>query len=154
HLSNPGLHLLAMHPGTPARELARRWQADEAGLMRILPRLPTLLMLQEVVNGLVTHAAEAMTTQGRRPELVRWNWQRDVTHRFHYREQRRRYFADGVLALCIRTQQGERRALEQWYGVVFLCTELDDERLMRLRLERLLCWRESPERWSCYQHML
>ncbi len=24
---------------------------------------------------------------------------------------------------------------------------------MRLRLERLLCWRESPERWSCYQHM-
>ena len=33
-------------------------------------------------------------------------------------------------------------------------TELDDERLMRLRLERLLCWRESPERWSSYQHML
>lgn len=24
---------------------------------------------------------------------------------------------------------------------------------MRLRLERLLCWRESPERWSVYQHM-
>jgi hypothetical protein len=35
-----------------------------------------------------------------------------------------------------------------------LFTELDDERLMRLRLERLLCWRESPERWSSYQHML
>jgi len=35
-----------------------------------------------------------------------------------------------------------------------LSTELDDERLMRLRLERLLCWRESPERWSSYQHML
>ena len=32
--------------------------------------------------------------------------------------------------------------------------DLDDERLMRLRLERLLCWRESPERWSTYQHML
>jgi hypothetical protein len=25
---------------------------------------------------------------------------------------------------------------------------------MHLRLERLLCWRESPERWSFYQHML
>jgi hypothetical protein len=35
-----------------------------------------------------------------------------------------------------------------------LSTELDDERLMRLRLERLLCWRESPERWPSYQHML
>ena len=51
-------------------------------------------------------AAEAMTTQGRRPRLVRWNWQRDVTHRFLYREQRMRFFADGVVALCIRTQQG------------------------------------------------
>jgi hypothetical protein len=153
HLSNPGLHLLAMHLDMPARELARRWWADEAGLLRWLSRLPTLLVLQDVVNGLVTHAAEAMTTQGRRPELVRWNWQRDVTHRFHYRQQRMRFFADGVLALCIRTQQSER-GLEQWYGVILLSTELDDERLMRLRLERLLCWRESPERWSCYQYML
>jgi hypothetical protein len=152
YLSNPGLHLLAMHLDTQARELARKWQADEAGLLRGLPRLQTLLMLQEVVDGLVTHAAEAMTTQGRRPELVRWNWQRDVTHHFHYRQQRMRFFADGVLALCIRTQQGNR-VLDRWYGVVLLSTELDDERLMFLRLERLLCWRESPERWSCYQHM-
>ena len=44
--------------------------------------------------------------------------------------------------------------LDQWYGLFILSTELDDERLMRLRLERLLCWRESPERWSSYQHML
>src|SRR6266567_6127330 len=87
HLSNPGLHLLARHLDRPARELTRRWQADEAGLLRLLTRLPILLLLQEVVNGLVTHAAEAMTTQGRRPHVVRWNWQRDVTHRFQYREQ-------------------------------------------------------------------
>jgi len=105
------------------------------------------------VNGLVTHAAEAMTTQGRRPQLVRWNWQRDVTHRFQYREQRMRLFADGVVALCIRTQQSDGSTLDQWYGLFLLFTELDDERVMRLRLERLLCWRESPERWSCYQHM-
>ena len=44
----------------------------------------------------LTHAADAMTTQGRRPRLVRWNWQRDVTHRFLYREQRMRFFADGA----------------------------------------------------------
>ena len=82
HLSNLGLHVLARHLERPARELAREWQADEAGLLRLLPRLPTLLVLQEVVNGLVTGAAEAMTTQGRRPRLVRWTWQRDVAHRF------------------------------------------------------------------------
>src|SRR6266550_4714648 len=48
HLSNPGLHVLARHLDKPARELARRWQANEAGLLRLLPRLPTLLVLQEV----------------------------------------------------------------------------------------------------------
>ena len=154
HLSNLGLHLLARHLGRPARQLTRKWQAGESGLLRLLPRLPTLLVLQDVVNGLVTHAAEAMTTQGRRPLLVRWNWQRDVTYRFQYREQRMHFFADGAIALCIRTQQNESSTLDQWFGLFLLATELDDERLMRLRLERLLCWRECPERWSCYQHML
>lgn len=154
HLSNLGLYVLMRQLERPAGELARRWQADEGGLLRLLPRLPTLLLLQEVVNGLVTHAAEAMTTQGRRPRLVRWTWQRDVTHRFPYREQVMRFFADGAVALCIRSQQGDGATLDQWYGLFILFTELNDERLMRLRLHRLLCWRESPERWSSYQHML
>jgi hypothetical protein len=154
HLSNPGLHLLARHLEKPARQLARKWQADEAGLLHLLPRLPTLLVLQDMVNGLVDYAADTMTTQGPRPRLVRWNWQRDVTHCFLYREQNMRFFADGVLALCISTQQSERSLLDQWYGLFMLSTELDEERLMRLRLERLLCWRESPERWPFYQHML
>src|SRR5258707_12339221 len=107
-----------------------------------MPRLPTLLVLQ--VNGLVTYAAEAMTTQGRRPQLVRWTWQREVMHRFQYREQLMRFFADGMVALCIRTQQADGSTLEQWYGLFILFTELNDERLMHLRLHRLLCWRESP----------
>ncbi len=154
HLSNTGLHVLARHLNTPARELAHTWKADEAGLLLLLPRMPTLLVLQEVVNGLVTHAAEAMTSRGRRPRLVRWTWQRNVTHRFRYREQQMHFFADGAVALCVRTQQGDGSTLDQWYGLFLLTTELDDERLMRLRLERLLCWRESPERWSSYQHML
>ena len=154
YLSNLGLHLLARHLEKPARKLAQSWQADEAGLLRLLPRLTTLLVLQEEVNGLVTHAADAMATQGRRHRLVRWNCQRDVTHRFLYREQSIRFFADSLIALCIRTQQDDGSVLDKWYGLFMLSTELDDERLMRLRLERLLCWRESPERWSSYQHML
>ena len=154
YLSNLGLHVLARQLDRPARGLSRQWQADEAGLLVMLPRLPTLLLLQEVVNGLVTYAAEAMTTQGRRPRLVRWTWQRDVMHRFQYREQAMRLFADGVVALCIRTQQADGSTQDRWYGLFLLSTALDDERLMHLRLERLLCWRESPERWSFYQHML
>src|SRR5258708_3342178 len=79
YLSNLGLHVLARHLDRPARELARTWQADEAGLLRLLPRLPTLLFLHDVVNGLVTHAAEAMTSQGRKPPLVPCNWPRYLT---------------------------------------------------------------------------
>jgi Replication-relaxation len=154
HLSNLGLHVLARHLERPARDLAREWQADEAGLLRLMPRLPTLLVLQEVVNGLVTGVAEAMTTQERRPRLVRWTWQRDVTHRFRYREKAMRLFVDGAIALSLRTQQSDGSTEEQWYGLFLLSTELDVERLMRLRLERLLCWRESPEHWPVYQHML
>src|SRR5258708_39207003 len=61
---------------------------------------------------------------------------------------------EGVVGLCVRTEQGAGRTLDQWYGGFMLCTELDDERVMRLRLERLLCWRESSERWSSYSQML
>jgi predicted transcriptional regulator len=154
HLSNFGLHLLARHLEKPSRQLARKWQADEVGLLHLLPRLPTLLVLQDAVNGLIDNSPEAMETQGRRPRLVRWNWQRDVTHRFLYREQRMHFFADGAVALCVSRQQNDGTMLDQWYGFFLLTTELDDERLMRLRLERLLCWRESPERWSSYHHML
>lgn len=153
HLSNAGLHVLAGHQQRPAREFARLWQADEAGLLRLLPRLPTLFVLQDVVNGLITHAADAVTSGGRRPQLVRWDWQRDVSHHFLYREQTTRLFVDGAVALCIRAPQVDGSTLDQWYGLFIICTELDDERVMRLRLERLLCWRESPERWSSYQHM-
>src|SRR5947209_14834910 len=64
-----------------------------------------------------------------------------------------RWFVDGAVALCIRAQQKDDTTPERWYGLFLLFTELDDERLMRLRLQRLLCWRESPERWSVYQHM-
>lgn len=58
------------------------------------------------------------------------------------------------MALCIRAPHGDGNPPDRWNGLFLLCTELDDERVMRLRLERLLCWRESPERWSSYQHML
>jgi Replication-relaxation len=154
HLSNLGLHLLAAHLGTPARTLARDWQTDEAGLLRMAPRLPTLLYLQDMVNGLVTHAADALTVQGRRPTLVRWNWQRDLSHRFRFREHPLRLFVDGAVALCVETHQDDGKREECWYGLLLLTTELADERVMRLRLERLLCWRESPERWTRYQYML
>jgi hypothetical protein len=73
--------VLYLPPGyerVPVREQAQSWQADETGVEHRLSRLPTLLDLQDVVHGLVGHVADALTTPGRRPRLVRWNWQREV----------------------------------------------------------------------------
>ena len=154
HLSNLGLHLLATHLGASARTLAHDWQSDDAGLVRLVPRLPLLLSVQDLINGLVIHAGDALTMQGRRPTLVRWNWQRDLVHHFRFREQALRLFVDGAVALCVETQPREGTHAEHWYGLLVLATDLEDEQVMRVRLERLLCWRECAERWGQYQHML
>lgn len=152
-LSNLGLHVYAAHRGTSAQELACQWQIHERGFLRLLPRLPTLFCIQDVVNGLVSHTAEALTLQGRRPTLIQWNWQRDYVHRFTYREKEMRFTVDGAVRLSVRVPLPEHRSREQEYGLLLLHTPLNDRRLMHLRLERLLYWRESPERWSHYQYM-
>jgi hypothetical protein len=153
YLSNLGLYVLAASLQVTPRSLAQQWQADDHELLKLLPRLSTLLTIQHVVNGLVAHAADALTEQGRRPSLVRWNWRRNFTHAFAYREQPMRWFADGALALCIRATLPDGGQHEQWYSLLMLYTHLHDERLMRLRLESIMRWRESAERWPFYQHM-
>ena len=69
HLSNLGLHVLAAHAAGDPTELARTWRTDERGLLRLLPRLSSLVTLQECINGLVAHAPEALAHQGRRSEV-------------------------------------------------------------------------------------
>ncbi len=153
YLSNAGLHLYAAQLHVPARELARHWHADEQGLVHLLPRLPTLSVLQQFVNGLVSHVAQSFSLQGLRPDLVTWNWQRDFSTRFTYREKLLRLTADGALAMCIRTALSDDRYCEQWYSALLFHTDVHEKRLMRTRLERVLCWRECAQRWPLYQYM-
>jgi Replication-relaxation len=152
-LSNLGLHVCAAHVTTSPQELAARWRADERGLLHLLPRLPCLLVIQDVVNGLVSHTADAMARQGKRPALIRWNWQRDYGSQFSYREQVTRLTADGAFAMCVRATLPAARHSDEWYSMLFLHTGLNDARLMRLRLDRILRWRECAERWPLYQHL-
>ncbi len=65
-----------------------------------------------------------------------------------------RLFVDGAVALCIETVQVDGERAEHWYGLLLLTSALEDERVLRQRLERVFCWRESPERWARYRHML
>jgi hypothetical protein len=55
--------------------------------------------------------------------------------------------------MCVRATLPEHGHPDQWYSLLVLHSGLHDERLMRLRLDRILRWRECPERWPLYQHM-
>jgi len=56
HLSNPGLLVLAAHEMTDPTELARSWNNVERGFLNLLPRLVSLITIQDCLNGLVTFA--------------------------------------------------------------------------------------------------
>jgi predicted transcriptional regulator len=153
YLSNVGLQVLAIHEQTGAADLARKWRTDERGLLHLLPHLASLITLQECINGLVAHAPEALAHQGRQSE-VRWHWVRDYAHHFLYREKLMRCTADATLLLRVHSQPEDGlSAQEQWYGLFMLLdAEIADARWLKQRLGRLLCYRESTERWPVYQH--
>lgn len=154
HLSHKGALWLASSGGS---EAGPHFSTEREKLIRWLPRLPAALPLQDCINGLVAGAARALTRQGRRAILVRWDWQRAYTHTF-LSQARKRPLAvhlDGALALCLRydARYPSEEPLEVWYHLFLLRCLLDDARLMRQRLDRLLRWRESAERWSSYSQM-
>ena len=118
-------------------------------LLRLLPRLPVLLKVQDLVNGLVMGAASALAQQGRQAQMVQWNWQRDYTQRFRARgEQDMTLRTDGALAFRVRFSAGTQLLSDEWYSLLVLYCPLDDLRVLRQRLNRLLRWRKSAERWS------
>jgi DNA-binding MarR family transcriptional regulator len=157
HVSPAGFVWCLEHTSHSAGEQALTrpsFQTQKELLIRLLPRLPVLLTLQDCVNGLATGAADALTMQGRRADLVRWDWERDFTHPFFAGEHPVRLQVDGAVALCLRFGQEAAFPQEIWYTLfLFHCPLLDDVRLMRQRLERLLRWRESAERWPVYSQM-
>jgi predicted transcriptional regulator len=129
HLNNLGLQVLAVHEQAGATDLARMWRTDERGLLRLLPRLSSLVLLQECINGLVAHAPEALAHQGRRSE-VRWHWARDYAHHFPYREKVMHCTADAALLLRVHSQTEDGlSAQEQWYSLfVLLDAQIADAR--------------------------
>ncbi len=153
HLSPPGFIWCQAHSHSEMQTPAT-FQAQKETLVRLLPRLPALLTLQNFVNGLATGAASMLTQKGRRADLVRWDWERDFTHPFFYRERPTRMQVDGAVALCLRFEEAAGPPQEIWHTLFFLYNPLlDDVRLMRQRLERVLRWRESAERWPVYSQM-
>ena len=149
------------HERWKQRGSAQVVREEREALVRVLPRLPVWAPVQDLVNGLVTHASAALTSQGRRASVVQWSWQRDYSHSFlGPREKVVRLRVDGALMLCLRylaASPQESDAVtdreEHWYTFLLLHCPLDDMRLLRMRLDRLLRWRESAERTAVYSQM-
>src|SRR6266700_8285491 len=147
HLSNLGLHVLAVYEQADPEMLARSWQTHERGLLRLLPRLAHLVTLQDCINGLVAHAPKALARQGRKP-VCRWHWLRDYRYRFSFREQDMSCTADALLVLRVRPlPEGSLPQETLWYSMLlFLDPNINERSLMKERLRRLLYYRECPER--------
>jgi hypothetical protein len=168
HLSPLGQYVLdyLTYQGDPEswEKKARweRWKKQGIGpcvreerekLVRLLPRLPLFLLLQESTNSLVTHAGPALAKQGHPASMIGWSWLRDYQQMFSMRgEQTARLHVEGALALCLRFSQ-ESGPVEYWYTAFVLHCPIDNVRLMHMRLDRLLRWRESAERLSIYSQM-
>lgn len=117
-------------------------QEEREILLRLLPRLPVLFMVQDLVNGLVSGAPDALSRQGRQATLVQWNWLRDDRHHFSSQgtvEETHTMRVDGRLSFCVRFAGSEPEWLTFW----LLYCPVDEPRLLRTRLDRILRWREA-----------
>lgn len=131
-------------------------ESGQEEILHLFPRLPALLPVQNMVNGLVTGTADALTRAGRRASLVRWDWQREYRHPFTAREKPFLVRAEGACSLCLHFEPvnaSEKVAPDQWFSLFVLHLPWTDTHLMRVRLDRFLRWREAPERWSVYSQM-
>jgi predicted transcriptional regulator len=153
HLSNFGLHVLAASEHMDAQTLARFWHVDERSLLRLLPRLSLLVTLHTCINALVLHTPEALAQCGH-PPVCRWHWLWDYHTRFTYRQQDLSCAADALLVLKVRPNYGDAPGMDtRWYSLLlFLDHNLNEGNLIHERLRRVLSYRESPLRRTCYHH--
>ncbi|GCE12514.1 replication-relaxation family protein [Tengunoibacter tsumagoiensis] len=149
YLTSRGIQAAAEHMQYPASVLAKRWQADEAGLRALLPRLGTLCRLQELINGLV--ADPPATLLGEKKGPIQWHWRRQYRHSFLSKGKRHTVETDAVLVF----QRSGATRNQSTYGCAFLLIDPGyvgphDRQVMHAHLENMLRFRESAERWSQY----
>lgn len=155
YLTNNGVQAVATLQGASSGALARAFGADEVGLLRLIARLPVVVLLQHVINGLVAHAPSIFCSPNGVPARLSWHWQRDWRHLFVSKGRTLSCSADAVLVVQRASQR--RDELDNYFTLLFLAdgglTGMNDHRIIEQRLERLLRYRESAERTTHFQTM-
>jgi DNA-binding MarR family transcriptional regulator len=155
YLTHGGVLAVAAKLGASPGALAQAFGADEAGLLRLIMRLPVVGLLQQIINGLVAHAPSTLAyPNGERARLT-WHWQRDWRHVFVSKGHTLHCRADAVLVFQRAPKLGDGSG--DYFPLLFLAdgglTGLNDHRIIEQRLERLLRYRESAERTAHFQTM-
>jgi hypothetical protein len=154
YLTHKGLLAAAGQEQAEPAALAHRWQADERGLLRLLPRIHQILNLQNVVNSLVAHAPSALASRGGHPASLYWHWRRDYSHQFRSHREIIRCRADATLVLQRQPSPAFPVQDPSCMSMLLLAEGVieADAQLIRQRLDALLRYRESRERTPYYQH--
>ncbi len=153
HLTQDGLLAVAEQQAASPTALARMWGADEAGLLRLLPQLTTLMTIQNVINGLVMHAPDILAYPNGTRASLSWHWRRDWQHRFASKGKVTHCRADAVL-LFHRSPQFKNHGPGHYFPLLLLADAglkgINDRLIVEQRLEQLLRYRESEERIAQY----
>jgi DNA-binding MarR family transcriptional regulator len=152
YLTQAGLLKVAQQRGTSHQALAETWGADEATILRLLPRLSTLIVVQNVINSLVREAPVRLSHPGGRRADLTWQWRREWHHTFVYKNKQVRCAADAALVLHRCSLQGGPGE----YYPLFLLGDgglhgSNDRLILQRHLEGFLRCRESAERTAHYQ---
>jgi DNA-binding MarR family transcriptional regulator len=142
YLTTEGIRKVAEREGCDPVQLARWWQVDERHLLRLLPRLHQMAILQHIVYSLVSASPVALSDAGRAAQ-IRFGWQREYRVHFEKRQHVMRCDADAVVVLR-RKSEGETVFFTL---LVYLdMGEITDRTTMMRQLRNLLLYRESQER--------
>jgi DNA-binding MarR family transcriptional regulator len=161
YLSNQGLHLIAGKLKVDPAQVAGRYGADERGLLRLLPRLRPLMLLQTFLWDLCLSAPDHLTYQGQRSAIA-WHWTRDYTYHIHQQERSFPCTLSLLLVLRMRPMvphypdafreeaaQQQARSKEIWYSLhVLLDAPLLDARAIESKLTSLCLARAAALSFS------
>jgi hypothetical protein len=145
---------VAEREGSDPVTLARFWQADERHLLRLLPRLHQMAILQQIIHSLVSASPVALADAGRQAQ-IRFGWQREYRVHFEKRQQVMRCEADAVLVLRRQTSTPTPPGPVTEFFTLFVyldMREITDRTTMIRKLRNLLLYRESRER-QAYRSM-
>jgi DNA-binding IclR family transcriptional regulator len=146
YLSNAGLLAAAEQEHADPLALALHWGAHEKSILGLLPRLPTLVRLQNLVNDLVAQAPTMLAHAGGYRAELTWHWLRDYQHDFLSAGKSWRLSADAALLF------GRKASTQGTAGIEYYCALLlldpgfvgrTDRQLIMQRLESVLRYRAS-----------